>query len=102
MKISRPITIRIIPPNIAALPENLVPNFFPIISPAMQTAKVTTEIISAHTMAIRKAYSAIANPTDRASMEVAMPCNKRYAVPVFCFSVSSLLRSEERRVGKEC
>ncbi len=62
---------------IVALSENLVPNFFPMISPAMQMANVTAEMMRAQTRAIRKSYSAMVKPTDRASMEVAIVNEKR-------------------------
>ena len=45
----------------------------------------------AHTIAIMRLYPAIANPIDKASIEVAIPCSKRDAIPVFVFSASSLV-----------
>ena len=59
MKISNPIKIKIVPPKIAALFENLVPIFLPIASPAIQIKNVTTAIINAQTKAITALYSAI-------------------------------------------
>ena len=71
MNISIPISIRIIPPAISALPANFVPNFLPIITPARQITKVTAIIKHTATSAVKKLYSAIVKPTDKASIEVA-------------------------------
>ena len=73
MKISSPIMIKMTPPNMHALLDNLVPNFLPMISPAMLIKNVTTAMIKAQTSAIIKPYSAMVKPTDNASMEVAIP-----------------------------
>ena len=44
IKISSPIPIKIIPPNISALLPSLAPNFFPIYTDNIQMTKVTTAI----------------------------------------------------------
>ena len=82
MKISNPITIRMIPPIIVALFENTIPNFFPSPSPTKQITNVSAPIISAATTAINKPYSAIVKPTDNASIDVAIPCTDREAVAI--------------------
>lgn len=65
--------IKIIPPKIVALPESFVPNFFPRNNPAIQIKKVTKAIIKAQTNAICQPYSEIVQPTESASIEVAIP-----------------------------
>lgn len=69
------------PPSTAALPESAMPNFLPMASPAMLIANVTAEMINAHTKAIINPYDAIVKPTDKASMEVAIPCTRRAKNP---------------------
>ena len=46
---------------------------FPRESPVMQIKNVTMAMIGEQTRAISQSYSEMVNPTDRASMEVAMP-----------------------------
>ena len=46
---------------------------FPRESPVMQIKNVTMAMIREQTRAISQSYSEMVNPTDRASMEVAMP-----------------------------
>lgn len=65
--------IKMQPPKIGAVLENLSPNFFPIIHPPKQITNVTLAIISDAISAINASYSAIVNPTESASMEVAIP-----------------------------
>ena len=76
MKISMPIKIKMLPPNMAALPDRPVPNFLPAIKPAKQMQNVTAAMISALANAIAGVYAAIVNPTDNASIEVAIPCTR--------------------------
>ena len=49
--ISIPIAIKITPPKIDALFASFVPNFLPIITPAIQITKVTAAMSNAHTIA---------------------------------------------------
>lgn len=65
--------INIVPPKIPALFESAVPNFFPSISPKKHIKNVTVAIINEHKSAVRKLYPAMVKPTERASMEVAIP-----------------------------
>ena len=53
--------------------ELFMPKYFPILSPAMQIPKVTAPIISASARAACQVYSALVKPTERASMDVAIP-----------------------------
>ena len=73
IKISRPMKIRIAPPKIPALPASFVPAFLPIRIPAKQIKKVTTPIRMHERSASGRLYSAIVKPTERASIEVAIP-----------------------------
>ena len=61
------------PPTIPAFPEIREPIRPPRRRAARQSPKVTTPMISDSTKAKGREYSAIVNPTDSASMEVAIP-----------------------------
>lgn len=73
--------IKIIPPKIFALPDNFVPKFLPINKPIIQIIKVVNAIIKAQIKAIAKPYSLIVQPTESASIEVAIPWSKRIPIP---------------------
>ena len=72
INISKPIPIRIIPPSISALFPSLVPNFLPICTAIKLIINVSTAIIVAQMIASKTVYSAIVNPTDKASIDVAI------------------------------
>ena len=76
------------PPKIEAFPAIFVPNFLPIISPEKQMPKVTKAIIKAETKAIKKPYSEIVQPTESASIDVAIPCTIKAPKPSPDFSAS--------------
>ena len=78
------------PPNISALFDNFVPHFFPSHIPKKERKKVTIAIILAHMNAIHTLYSAMVNPTDSASIEVAIPCIMSAKKPTLGFSNSLL------------
>lgn len=80
--------ISMMPPSMEAFPASLVPNFLPMISPPTQMAKVTAAMIRAQTRAVRKPYSAIVNPTESASIEVATPWTSSAYRPTLGFSTS--------------
>ena len=69
-KISKPIKIRIEPPRMLAL---LNPNFLPSINPNMQIKKVMMPMIIDSIRAKENVKLTIVKPTDRASIDVAMP-----------------------------
>ena len=73
INISRPMNIRIEPPKMLALLANFNPNFLPSINPNMQIKKVTMPMIIDSIMAEGNAKLAIVKPTDRASIDVAIP-----------------------------
>lgn len=73
INISRPMNIRIEPPKMLALLANFNPNFLPSINPNMQIKKVTMPMIIDSIRAKGNAKLAIVKPTDRASIDVAMP-----------------------------
>lgn len=73
IKISKPIKIRIEPPKMLALLANFNPNFLPSINPNMQIKKVTMPMIIDSIRAKGNAKLAIVKPTDRASIDVAIP-----------------------------
>lgn len=73
IKISRPIKIRIEPPKMLALLANFNPNFLPSINPNMQIKKVTMPMIIDSIRAKGNAKLAIVKPTDKASIDVAIP-----------------------------
>ena len=73
--------IKIIPPKTFALLDSLVPKFLPINKPIIQIIKVVNAIIKAQTKAITKPYSLIVQPTESASIEVAIHCSKRIPIP---------------------
>ena len=73
IKISKPIKIRIEPPRMLALLANFNPNFLPSINPNMQIKKVTMPMIIDSIRAKGNAKLAIVKPTDRASIDVAIP-----------------------------
>ena len=62
-----------IPPNKFALFDNFVPNLLPIVTPKKQIINVVMEIIRIATRTMIILYSAKVKPTDKASIEVAMP-----------------------------
>ena len=72
-KISIPMPARMIPPSKDAFQESLVPAFFPICRPPRQIRKVTAPMISEAAHASSALYDSIVNPTDSASMDVAIP-----------------------------
>ena len=65
--------MRITPPNTVALSASAVPNFLPIMIPLRHIIIVTAAMIAAHKSAVGRSYSAIVNPTESASMDVAIP-----------------------------
>ena len=73
IKISRPMNIRIEPPKMLALLANFNPNFLPSINPNMQIKKVTMPMIIDSIRAKGNAKLAIVKPTDKASIDVAIP-----------------------------
>ena len=76
MKISMPIAIRMIPPKMMALSASFMPNDLPRMRPAMQMKKVVMPMMRLARSASDASYSAIVKPTERASMEVAIPCRR--------------------------
>ena len=93
MKISIPMAMRIIPPRIPAFLLRCVPAFLPIASPAMQIAKVTTQIMREETNAMSTSYSAVVKPTESASIDVAIPWIISVLNLSFSFSFSDSLSS---------
>ena len=73
-----------------AFPASLVPNFFPMKTPAKHTQNVTPPMMSASESASGAESSAIVKPTESASMDVATPCRSSAAIPVAFFSLISL------------
>ena len=65
--------MRIRPPKTDAFPESRVPKVFPISSPQIQITNVTAPMISDSRMASKAPWPAIAKPTERASIDVALP-----------------------------
>ena len=81
INISSPIKISIAPPRIPAFPASLVPAFLPIAIPEKQITNVTAPIRRQATKASIKLCSEIVNPTDSASIEVAIPCTNNAVRP---------------------
>lgn len=73
IKISKPIKIRIEPPRMLALLASFKPNFLPSFNPNTQIKKVTMPMIIDSIRAKGNAKLAIVKPTDKASIDVAMP-----------------------------
>ena len=75
-KITIPMIIKIVPPKIVAFPASFVPNFLPGNTPVIHIPNVTTDIINEQTKEPNQLYpsSTKVKPTDRASIDVAMPC----------------------------
>ena len=73
IKISRPMNIRIEPPKMLALLANFNPNFLPSFNPNTQIKKVTMPMIIDSIRAKGNAKLAIVKPTDKASIDVAIP-----------------------------
>ena len=73
IKISRPMNIRIEPPRMLALLANFNPNFLPSFNPNTQIKKVTMPMIIDSIRAKGNAKLAIVKPTDKASIDVAIP-----------------------------
>ena len=73
IKISRPMNIRIEPPKMLALLANFNPNFLPSFNPNTQIKKVTMPMIIDSIRAEGNVKLAIVKPTDRASIDVAIP-----------------------------
>ena len=73
IKISRPIKIRIEPPRMLALLASFRPNCLPKFSPNMQMKNVTIPMMMTSIRAKLNVKLAIVNPTDRASIDVAIP-----------------------------
>lgn len=65
--------IRIEPPKMLALLANFNPNFLPSFNPNTQIKKVTMPMIIDSIRAKGNAKLAIVKPTDKASIDVAMP-----------------------------
>ena len=65
--------IRIEPPRMLALLANFNPNFLPSINPNMQIKKVTMPMIIDSIRAKGNVKLAIVKPTDKASIDVAIP-----------------------------
>ena len=72
-KISKPMKIKMQPPNIVAFSASFSPNLIPIRKPTKQITRVTIAIKTHATNAIKTLYEAIVKPTDKASIEVAIP-----------------------------
>ena len=85
----KPITIKILPPNMDDFPASLVPKVFPIATPKAQITQVIKPITIAQTSASSALYSDMVNPTESASMEVATPCTNSIMKVVFCREHSS-------------
>lgn len=68
-----PIPIKITPPRTSAFPDSFVPRVLPRHNPVSHITNVTTATISEQTTAITKPYPAVVNPTDNASIDVAIP-----------------------------
>ena len=73
IKISRPMNIRIEPPKMLALLANFNPNFLPSFNPNTQIKKVTMPMIIDSIRAKGNVKLAIVKPTDKASIDVAIP-----------------------------
>lgn len=70
-----PIPIKITPPRTSAFPDSFVPRVLPRHNPVSHITNVTTATISEQTTAITKPYPAVVNPTDNASIDVAIPAS---------------------------